>query len=189
MKVEYSCVFGISSPVPGLVVGEQVNAFLKGSTIVTIHGKNGRVYWFVIQKLDQKYTYPNNPRFGTADVAPALQKLQSSWLTPTVTFNMVWENALTFSMTALEENTFNRWHYGRMALIGDSAHKVCKIVNIISNLVQREVLHLTSHFTKDDSKRRTGGKHGHRGCRHTRQHTQKQTAYHHPRAVVSPHHQ
>ena len=133
MSVEFSCVFGISSPVAGLVAGEQVNALLKGSTIVTIHGKNGRVYWFVIQKLDQKYTYPNSPRFKATDIAPALHPLREVQLTPTVTFQMVWENAITVSMTALEENIFQKWHYGRMVLIGDSAHKVRTIAVIGSN--------------------------------------------------------
>ena len=39
MTVEYSCIFGISAPIKGLIVGEQVNALFDHLTIVTVHGK------------------------------------------------------------------------------------------------------------------------------------------------------
>lgn len=124
MKVEYACVFGISSPVPGLNLGDQVNAFHDGLTIITIHGKNGRVFWFVIKKLDDIYTYPDTVRFSSADAVRTCEKVAHFPLVNGVTFGQVWENREVTSMTALEENVFDTWHVDRIVCIGDSIHKV-----------------------------------------------------------------
>ncbi|KAE8340703.1 hypothetical protein BDV24DRAFT_151823 [Aspergillus arachidicola] len=124
MKIEYACVFGISSPVPGLKVGDQVNAFHDGLTIITIHGKNGRVFWFVIKKLDNMYTYPDTVRFSNADAVRTCENIAHFPLVNGVTFGHVWENREVTSMTALEENIFNTWYTDRIVCIGDSIHKL-----------------------------------------------------------------
>ncbi|GIK05241.1 hypothetical protein Aspvir_009345 [Aspergillus viridinutans] len=115
MTVEYSCIFGISSPIKGLEVGDQVNAFFDHLTIITIHGKDGRVFWFVIHKLDKKYTYPNTPRFTAADAAATAEKLKDVRFYKDITFGQVWTNKEVASMTALEENIFQTWHHGQDA--------------------------------------------------------------------------
>ncbi|KAE8366612.1 hypothetical protein BDV27DRAFT_155752 [Aspergillus caelatus] len=124
MKVEYACVFGISSPVPGLSLGDQVNSFHDGLTIITIHGKNGRVFWFVIKKLDDTYTYPDTVRFSSADAVRTCEKVAHFPLVNGATFGQVWENREVTSMTALEENVFDTWHVDRIVCIGDSIHKM-----------------------------------------------------------------
>ena len=111
-------------------MGDQVNAFLDGLTIVTIHGKNGRVYWFVIQKLDRKYTYPNCPRYTKEDVGIAGNRLKDIRLYGDLTFAQVWENLETVSMTNLEENTFETWYHGQLVLLGDSVHKVWSLFSL-----------------------------------------------------------
>ncbi|KAF7169438.1 hypothetical protein CNMCM6106_004343 [Aspergillus hiratsukae] len=124
MTVEYSCIFGISSPIDGLNAGDQVNAFFDHRTIVTIQGKGGRIYWFVIQKLHQKYIYPNSPRFTSSDAVAAAERLRNVLVYRDITFGAIWDRRETASMTALEENVFRTWHHGRMVLIGDSVHKM-----------------------------------------------------------------
>ncbi|KAJ9481899.1 hypothetical protein VN97_g11557 [Penicillium thymicola] len=124
LTVEFRCIFGISSPIKELVPGEQVNALFDGFTIVTVHGKNGRVYWFVIQKLDKKYTYPDCPRYMTSDIEVAAEELRSIVFHKDVNFGHLWEARETVSMTVLEENTFETWYHDRLVLLGDSAHKM-----------------------------------------------------------------
>ncbi|KAE8391142.1 FAD/NAD(P)-binding domain-containing protein [Aspergillus alliaceus] len=124
LTVEFRCMFGISSAIKGLNVGEQVNKFLDGLTIVTIHGKKGRVYWFVIQKLSRKYIYPNGPRYTADDINAAAEVLRNIQVHQDITFGQIWENRETVSMTALEENTLKTWYHGRLVLLGDSVHKM-----------------------------------------------------------------
>ncbi|PKX90478.1 FAD-dependent oxidoreductase [Aspergillus novofumigatus IBT 16806] len=144
MTVEYSCIFGISSPIPGLHAGHQVNAFFDRRTIVTIQGKGGRIYWFVIQKLQRKYIYPNSPRFTSSDAAAAAERLRDVLIYRDVTFGALWDRCETASMTALEENVFRTWHHGRMVLIGDSAHKMTPNIGQGANVAIEDAAALAS---------------------------------------------
>jgi FAD dependent monooxygenase len=124
MTVEYACAFGISSTVPGLEAGDQVNAFYDGLTIVTIHGKDGRVFWFIIKKLEKTYIYPDSVRFSMEDATQLCQELVGVRVVDNITFGHVWAKKESVSMTALEENIFRTWHYDRLVCLGDSIHKV-----------------------------------------------------------------
>ncbi|KAK1146323.1 hypothetical protein N8T08_003110 [Aspergillus melleus] len=124
MTAEFVCLFGMSSPVPGLDAGEQVNAFFDGLTIATIHGKNGRLFWFFIQKLDRKYPYTDMARFSSDDAAQFCSRIGPVHIRNGVCVRDVWQNREAFSMTFLEEAFFETWHYDRMVLIGDSIHKM-----------------------------------------------------------------
>ncbi|PYH92709.1 flavo protein monooxygenase [Aspergillus ellipticus CBS 707.79] len=124
MTVEYTCVFGISSRIPGLEIGDQVNGIFDHLSVLTIHGRHGRVFWFLIQKLDQKYTYPKVPRFSDKDAARLLSQVKDVRFWKDITVGDLWKNREVFSMTALEEGLFKTWHYDRVVLAGDSVHKM-----------------------------------------------------------------
>ncbi|KAJ5332659.1 FAD/NAD(P)-binding domain-containing protein [Penicillium brevicompactum] len=144
LTAEFRCIFGISSPIKGLNAGEQVNSILNGVTIVTIHGKNGRLYWFVIQKLDQKYTYPHFPRYTKDDTRVAAEQLKHLRFHKHLTFGQLWGNRETASMTTLEENTFKTWHHGRLALLGDSVHKMTPNIGQGANMAIEDAAALTN---------------------------------------------
>ena len=124
MTVEYSCIFGISSVETGLEPGAMVQALRDGLTVLTIRGKDNRIFWFIIQKLDQKYVYPNSPRFSPDDAAEACAQIADVHVYKDLHVRDLWKTRLVASMTALEEFLLQTWHYDRMVLLGDSIHKV-----------------------------------------------------------------
>ncbi|PYI11327.1 flavo protein monooxygenase [Aspergillus sclerotiicarbonarius CBS 121057] len=124
MTVEYACVFGISSAIPGLEISEQINGIFDHLSVLTIHGKHGRVFWFVIQKLDRKYVYPDVPRFSDKDAVQLLNRLKDVRFWKDISVGDLWKNREVFSMTALEEGLLETWYYDRMVLAGDSVHKM-----------------------------------------------------------------
>ncbi|KAL5335611.1 hypothetical protein BJX70DRAFT_374615 [Aspergillus crustosus] len=144
LTVEYSCIFGISSAVTGLEVGEQVASMHDGFTIMTYQGLGGRVYWFVVEKLDRKYTYPHLPRFTQQDAANGCERLGDVWLRNTVHFRDVWANRETFAMTALEECVLRPWHSGRIVCIGDSIHKMTPNLGQGANLAIEDAAELAN---------------------------------------------
>ncbi|KAL2870492.1 FAD-dependent oxidoreductase [Aspergillus lucknowensis] len=124
MTVEYACVFGISSGVRSLKAGAQINAFLEKAAIITVHGMDGRVFWFLFKKLDRKHVYPAVPRFSTDDAVELCNNVRDVHLYKGLRFGDIWKNREIASMTALEEGLFKSWFYDRMVLVGDSVHKM-----------------------------------------------------------------
>ncbi|RDW93719.1 FAD-dependent monooxygenase spyC [Aspergillus mulundensis] len=123
MTTEYSCVFGISSAIPGLRKGEHGNVFGDGVTVLTFHGED-RVFWFVVSKMDKKYTYPNIPRFSSKDAEELCGRFAAIRLVDGVCVRDLWESRRVASITAMEEGLFEAWYFGRMVLLGDAVRKM-----------------------------------------------------------------
>ena len=124
LTVEYTCVFGISNPISGLETGEHINRYGDKFSVITFHGKDGRVFWFIIQKLDETYVYPNAPRYSPEHAAHLCGKLADVSILGDICVGDLWENRVVASMTALEEGLLKTWHFNRIVLLGDSVHKV-----------------------------------------------------------------
>lgn len=124
MTVEYACVFGIASGIKCLGDGDQVNAFLDGAAVLMIQGKGDRTFWFLFKKLDQKYVYPDAPRFSMDDAEKLCSEMKDVRLYQELCVGDLWRNKQIAAMTALEEGLFKTWFYDRMVLLGDSVHKM-----------------------------------------------------------------
>jgi FAD dependent monooxygenase len=124
MTIEYACVYGISSPNPGLKPGQQITCLNDGWSILSVIGKKGRTFWFLFLKLDKRYTYGAAPRFSAQDASVYCERLRDKSYWGDVTFGDLWDKREAFNMAPLEEVLFSKWHWGRMVCIGDSMHKV-----------------------------------------------------------------
>lgn len=125
-------MFGISSPIPGLETGEHLNRYGNKFSVITFHGKDGRVFWFIIHKLDHTYVYPNVPRYSPEDAAHLCTKLGHVSILQDICVGDLWKNRLVASMTALEEGLLDTWHFNRIVLLGDSVHKVISQCTIMA---------------------------------------------------------
>lgn len=124
MSIEYACVFGISNGVSGLIAGEQVASLNKGRSFLTFPGRDGRVFWFLMHKLDKNYTYPGAPRWSPEDAERIAARYIDDHIWNGVQFKDIWDKREVCGITNLEENIFQTWHSGRVLCLGDSMHKV-----------------------------------------------------------------
>jgi hypothetical protein len=126
MSAEFNCLFGISDPVDGLIEGTVDTLFDKGRSMLVITGKHGRVFWFYHEKLDKVYytDAKDFPRYSQADAEKLA--LKNAWrpVTETVTLGDLWEKRVSYTLVPLEEALFNIWSWGRIATVGDNAHKM-----------------------------------------------------------------
>ena len=79
----------------------------------------------VYQKLEQPIVGSRRPHYTQKDIEAAAAELADLLATEKVRFGEIYEKRLRTSMVNLEEGIFPKWHYGRVAIAGDAAHKVC----------------------------------------------------------------
>ncbi|KAL4778878.1 hypothetical protein BJX76DRAFT_352253 [Aspergillus varians] len=120
---EYRVLIGMSNPIPGLRAGEQIVRCHDGFAIFVFCGKDDSVGWFVVNKLDRRYQYPESPAYTRTDAVQFCEGLESVQIWEEVRFGAIFETRTSFSTALVEENVFRPWHYGRIVCIGDSINK------------------------------------------------------------------
>lgn len=86
---------------------------------------SGRVFWFLFEKMDKRYRYPDIPKFTDEEAETLARRYLDIRMTETNTFADLWENRVQFKLVALEEALHKKWTWERFVCAGDSAHKVC----------------------------------------------------------------
>ena len=127
LTAEYRCLFGISDPVPGLEdTGVCDLCYDKAKSFLVITGKDKRVYWFFFEKLDKVYKHsePDFPRYTRADAEKVAADNLDRMFHETLTLGDLWKTKVTYTLVTMEEALFDKWSWGRIATIGDCAHKM-----------------------------------------------------------------
>ncbi|KAL0256828.1 hypothetical protein SLS55_007637 [Diplodia seriata] len=120
---EYRCLFGISGPVPAMGSGDSHLTTGKAGYLL-FDGANGDVFWFLYKKMDRKYTWPDVARFTPQQGEALAAEHVHDVITGEMTFGDVWKARKTFGLLPMEEGVMKNWHWGRIAVLGDAAHKV-----------------------------------------------------------------
>lgn len=95
-----------------------------GRTLVVIPSKDEVVFWFLVEKLDRKYTYSEAPRFTIDDATALCSQVFTLPIGNGIKFEDVWNKREVVNMLSLEESCLSTWSTGRLVCIGDSIHKV-----------------------------------------------------------------
>ncbi|POR31659.1 FAD-dependent monooxygenase [Tolypocladium paradoxum] len=153
LRIDYACVYGISSGVPGVEDGLQLSLLDHGLTIHVFNGKNRKVFWFVITKTNKRYSYTDRPHFDTQDAREICESLKSKKLDSALTFGDVWENRDIFTITPLEEGWFKTWHSGRLVCMGDAVRKLTPNLGQGANMAIEDAAALANTLWKGDLRR------------------------------------
>ncbi|KAH6869793.1 hypothetical protein B0T10DRAFT_593155, partial [Thelonectria olida] len=124
MFAEYRCLFGIASSVQGLEAGDFDIGYNIDQSIFTITVKNGRVYYFVVERLKAVCRIGNIPHYSQAEAEEFAIQHGDMCIRPDLKFSELWEKTISFRLVALEEAKFKIWTCGRIACLGDSVHKM-----------------------------------------------------------------
>lgn len=124
MPCDYSCVFGISNPCPGINGGSCHSVFRDHSSYLVLGGLNGRVYWFFFFNLGKRVHSPDIPRYTKEDEDELVQDHFNDHILPDLTFGEMYGRKISSTLTALPEYVFKKWYFRRIMTIGDASHKV-----------------------------------------------------------------
>jgi len=117
-------VVGLATPHSGLEVDHAHTLHNHGRSAGVITGYGGRVFWFLFEKLDKVYKLPNIPKFTPEDGRKIAEKRLEDPVTEDIKFGELWDRTTSYVTVPMEEGCFEHWHYKRMIVIGDAAHKV-----------------------------------------------------------------
>ncbi|RAK97686.1 FAD-dependent oxidoreductase [Aspergillus ibericus CBS 121593] len=123
----YSCLFGMSDAVPGVPSRSLDFIANEGFSYVLGTGPKNRVFWFLLNKMSQKYYGADIPRFTEEDKEKILQEHMNDQITPDVRVADLYSRVLTTTYAPIAEFVYKNWHLGRMVTIGDACHKVLPI--------------------------------------------------------------
>lgn len=91
-------MFGISTPVEGLLPGSSHRSFNADWSFLILGGKAGRVFWFATEKMDKRYFVPNIPRFSKEDGEDYIQHFLDRYVAKGIPFSKIWENRVTHTL-------------------------------------------------------------------------------------------
>lgn len=108
--------------------------------LTVVHNKNyshmftltpNRGYFFIFFSLDEPCTWPTRPKYTDQDAEDLAQGIANHPMSETVVFGEVWKHRVRANVVHLEEGVLDHWYHKRIALAGDSAHKVSETDNCL----------------------------------------------------------
>jgi len=123
LSAEYTCLFGIATPVPGIEPGTIHRAYNKGFSFLVIGGKTF-TYFFAFKKLDKRHYASDIPRFSKDDAEKQAQAFAGSEVAGGVSFSECWKRRTISNLVPIEEAQNEHWVWGRFVCVGDSIAKV-----------------------------------------------------------------
>jgi 2-polyprenyl-6-methoxyphenol hydroxylase-like FAD-dependent oxidoreductase len=79
--------------------------------------------WSVVYK-DEHSSPPKPYKPDAKEQEEVAKRFKDLDITENIKFKDLWESKTRFGMLNIEEGVLDKWHAGRIVLVGDSAHKV-----------------------------------------------------------------
>ncbi|KAE8419529.1 hypothetical protein BDV36DRAFT_282175 [Aspergillus pseudocaelatus] len=119
----YSCVFGVSTGIPGIAPGCLDFVVNHQSSYVIGSGPENRTYWFLMSNMGKTFYGADIPRLDNKELDALAQKHWNDHITPDVRFSDLYKNRMSTIYTPMRECVDRKWHLNRVMLIGDAVHK------------------------------------------------------------------
>ncbi|KAK1483389.1 hypothetical protein CTAM01_13466 [Colletotrichum tamarilloi] len=132
ISCEHACIFGTAKPTAGVGPGQVVGASGHGTVAGCMGGPSGEVFvfWFwTLPEGQRSYPIDEIPRFTEEDKKREFDRSVDSLVADNgLRFREVLKNLEYSGVTALPHFVMRRWHYGRIVILGDAAHKFNPLV-------------------------------------------------------------
>jgi FAD dependent monooxygenase len=159
---EFRGIFGVSDPkkVPNIGSGN-VEIICGHETTKLLFTTPTAAYWSIVFKGE--YSQPPKPyRPNLEEQEEVAQRFKDIKFTESLTMEDLWKGKTRSGLLNVEEGILDKWHAGRIVLVGDSAHKMTADLGIganmaiesavvLSNILQRSLAsNPNRHFTTDE---------------------------------------
>ena len=120
-EATHAGVFAKADLAPGLEKGRNINVYQQDSHVQVFTTKDEAMI-IVYHRIpaERKRTY-----FGQNDAEDAAKPWLDVYVGEGLTFGDLWRQKTAGGTANYDEGVLPWWHWGRMVLVGDAAHKVC----------------------------------------------------------------
>ena len=110
--------------IPGLDHSPDMSVTYGIGKTIQIVTQPDATFFLVYRKLEKPVTGTARSHYTQQDADDEAAIFADSPVTEDVLFKDVYDKRLRSQLVNLEEVVFEHWHYGRLAIVGDAAHKV-----------------------------------------------------------------
>jgi FAD dependent monooxygenase len=124
MFTQYKGIFGVSDTKNLARMGDaDVNIIYGHAAGKLLFTQPGQAYWALVYK-DEYSSPPKTWRPDEEEREAVADRFKDIQMTDKLTFEELWKNKSRGGLVNIEEGILDKWHSGRIVLVGDSAHKV-----------------------------------------------------------------
>lgn len=113
----------MSAPTEGIAPGERFAVYRENQTVIGFTGKDGIVFWFVFENLNQNVPLSQAPRYTEAEAEALCLSVAHTQVTPKLKFGEIYKNRVVAVKIGVEEGVAKGWHTDRAVIVGDAACK------------------------------------------------------------------
>jgi hypothetical protein len=121
-------MFGISKRLESIPDNKSFKCFHKGRSYLSSSGQDGKFYWFAFIKNPELTIHTTIPRYTAEDAENLAAEIADDPILLDITFKDLYANRMSCVLVPLEEFVLKRCFYKRAILIGDSFHKVGRLI-------------------------------------------------------------
>ncbi|KAL1862373.1 hypothetical protein Plec18170_001199 [Paecilomyces lecythidis] len=145
MKTSFKVLLGMGPPASE--VGERDMTICSDSRFVlTTVSQPTHLFFCVYQKLEKDLFWPRQPRYTTEDMEALAESVADHPVSDTIVFGELWKKRNRAILINLEEGVLQHWHHDRIALVGDSVHKMLPNIGLGGNMALESVVVLCNHL-------------------------------------------
>ncbi|KAI0456729.1 FAD binding domain-containing protein [Xylaria acuta] len=123
LVVTYKSLVGVAWAIPGLGIRDMHWVCERGLSFLILTQPD-KIYFFVNWKMPRKMRWPTKAKWSEAEAEAAAASIAEVPISDSAVFGELWKNKIRGHLIGLEEGIFDHWYNGRIALVGDSVHKV-----------------------------------------------------------------
>ncbi|KAJ6789873.1 hypothetical protein PWT90_04260 [Aphanocladium album] len=149
VEIQYATLFGIAyidKPFPPRLLAMEAN---QGRSYLTYGNADGRIFWGLMERLPEPIKGCKAPRYTEADMKALVEKRFDDEVVTGITLGDLWKGSSeTNGMLPLQNWVFEKWHFGRLVTVGDSAHKMVPITGQGCNMAIQDAAALVNAITR-----------------------------------------
>ncbi|XXH00682.1 hypothetical protein Hte_007032 [Hypoxylon texense] len=145
IKTSYKALIGIGPHIPNLRPDALITVYDNKLSFLVITQPD-HVFWFAFFRLPNTLVWPERGHYTDQEARELAASIADHPITETAKFGDLWDSRERGALIPIEEGLLDRWHFDRIVLAGDAAHKVTPNIALGGNSAMESIVVLCNHL-------------------------------------------